>query len=110
MADTTSGIEHQVTCSKQCCETHLAAAMLKTDLREKARKRGERSQEVSVSHAGGDQDEASGSGREMKGDLKEGWAGCPREVRLQRMWPTAGEVPGLDKRRMTDMTDENNKV
>lgn len=46
----------------------------------------------------------------MKGDLKEGWAECPLEMRLEKTRPTAGEVPGLGKRRMTDRTDEKNEV
>ena len=46
----------------------------------------------------------------MKGDLKEGWAECPLEMRLEKTRRTAGEVPGLGKRRMTDRTDEKNQV
>lgn len=46
----------------------------------------------------------------MKGDLKEGWAECPLEMRLEKTRPTAGEVPGLGKRRVADRTDEKNEV
>lgn len=63
----------------------------------------------SCEQARGDE-QGTGGATETKGDLEEGRAGCPPEVRLERTGPMAGEVPGLDKRTMTDKTNEQNQV